>query len=161
MWIPKWRRDQQVGVDSPVPTQAVSNEEFIPRPQNEQQKQWESLMGEMADEKSKKLGMPRRDFMRSSMGMATAFLASNMIYGPNWDVDAAETLEPSATEEKFPQGEYFVMDVQTRSTAPCPPAAPLPRATPSPSHSRPRSPQGNTSPPSPPVIPSPMSRNSE
>lgn len=116
MWVPKWQRDQQRGVDSPIPTQPVSNEEFIPRPQNQQQKQWEELIGEMAAKNSQKLGMERRDFMRSSMGLATAFLASNMIYGENWDVDAAETLEPAATEEKFPKGEYFIIDVQTHFT---------------------------------------------
>ncbi len=116
MWVPKWQRDQQRGVDSPIPTQPVSNEEFIPRPQNQQQKQWEELIGEIAAKNSQKLGMERRDFMRSSMGLATAFLASNMIYGENWDVDAAETLEPAATEEKFPKGEYFIIDVQTHFT---------------------------------------------
>ena len=107
MWIPKWQRDRQSGVDSPIPTQAVSNEEFIPRPQTAQQKQWETLIGELSAQKARKLGMSRRDFMRSSMGMATAFLASNMVYGPNWDVEAAETMEAAATEEKFPKGEYF------------------------------------------------------
>ena len=82
MWVRKWERDQKKGVDSPIPTQVLSNEEFIPRPQTKDQKQWESLIGELAEEKSKKLGMDRRDFMRTSMGMATAFLASNMVYGP-------------------------------------------------------------------------------
>ena len=33
MWIPKHERDEKRGVDSPIPTQVVSNEEFIPRPQ--------------------------------------------------------------------------------------------------------------------------------
>ncbi|HUE14405.1 MAG TPA: hypothetical protein VMR25_09600, partial [Planctomycetaceae bacterium] len=116
MWIRKWERDQQKGVDSPIPTQVVSNEEFIPRPQTKEQRQWEALIGELAEEKARKLGMQRRDFMRTSMGMATAFLASNMVYGPNWEVDAAETLEPAATEEKWPKGEYFIMDVQTHFT---------------------------------------------
>ncbi|MHC4994155.1 MAG: amidohydrolase family protein [Planctomycetota bacterium] len=116
MWLPKWQRDQNRGVDSPVPTQVVSNEEFVPRPQNKQQKQWEALIGELSEEKARRLGMPRRDFMRTSMGMATAFLASNMVYGPYWDVEAAETLEPAATEEKFPKGEYFIMDVQNHFT---------------------------------------------
>ena len=46
MWIPKWQRDRQKGVDSPVPTQVVSNEEFIPRPQNAQQKQVEYLIND-------------------------------------------------------------------------------------------------------------------
>ncbi len=116
MWVRKWERDQKKGVDSPIPTQVLSNEEFIPRPQTKEQRQWESLIGDLAEEKSRKLGMERRDFMRTSMGMATAFLASNMVYGPNWDVDAAETLEPAASEEKWPKGEYFVMDVQTHFT---------------------------------------------
>ena len=50
MWIPKWQRDQQKGIDSPVPTQVVSNEEFIPRPQNQQQKQVEYLTSVLAVE---------------------------------------------------------------------------------------------------------------
>lgn len=116
MWIPKWQRDQQKGVDSPMPTQVVSTEEFIPRPQTEEQKQVEALIGEMAEEKSKKLGMDRRAFMASSMGLATAFLAQNRVYGNYWEVDEIETLEPKATEEKWPKGEYFIMDVQTHFT---------------------------------------------
>jgi len=116
MWVPKWKRDEKKGVDSPVPTQVLSNEEFIPRPQNKKQKQWESLIAEMSEEKAKQLGMDRRDFTRTSMGMATAFLASNMVYGPCWDVSAEETLEEAATEEKWPKGEYFIIDVQNHFT---------------------------------------------
>src|SRR5436190_21816708 len=106
MWIPKWQRDRKKGVDSPVPTQVVSNEEFIPRPQNDKQKQVEYLTGVLAEEKAKKLGMDRRSFMASSMGMATAFLASNMVYGKHWEVEEIETLDAATTEEKWPKGEY-------------------------------------------------------
>jgi predicted TIM-barrel fold metal-dependent hydrolase len=116
MWIPKWVRDRRKGVDSPIPTQVVSNEEFIPRPQNKQQRQWEVLIGELADQNARKLGMDRRDYLRTSMGLATAFLASNMVYGPHWEVEAAETVEPGATEEKWPKGEFFIIDVQTHFT---------------------------------------------
>ena len=116
MWIHKWERDRRKGVDSPIPTQVVSNEEFIPRPQTGQQRQWETLIGELADQKSRKLGMSRRDYLRSSMGMATAFLAANMVYGPYWDVEAAETTEADAAQEKWPKGEYFIIDVQTHFT---------------------------------------------
>ena len=56
MWIRKGLRDVKKGVDSPMPTQVVSNEEFIPRPQTEPQKRVEHLIGEMAAEKSKKWG---------------------------------------------------------------------------------------------------------
>ena len=77
-----------------MPTQVVSNEEFEPRPQTEKQKQVEHLIGELSEERAKKLGMRRRDFMRSSMGLATCFLASNLAYGKNyWDVDEVETWE--------------------------------------------------------------------
>jgi predicted TIM-barrel fold metal-dependent hydrolase len=117
MWIPKWVRDRKKGVDSPVPTQVVSNEEFIPRPQNAKQKAVEELIGRMAEEKSKKLGMGRREFMASTMGMATAFLASNKVYGGNfWNVEEDETLEPAAHKEKWPKDEYFIMDVQSHFT---------------------------------------------
>ncbi len=117
MWIRKSQRDFNKNVDSPVPTQPVSNEEFIPRRQTEDQKQVEHLIGEMAAEKSKKLGLDRRAFMASSMGMATCFLASNKVYGNNWEVEEAETMEPQGTEEKYPKGEYFIMDVQAHFTS--------------------------------------------
>ena len=50
MWIPKWQRDRARGVESPMPTQVVSNEEFIPWPQNDDQKKVERLIGEMSGE---------------------------------------------------------------------------------------------------------------
>ena len=116
MWIRKKERDERKGVDSPMPTQVVSNEEFIPRPQNERQKRVEHYIGQIADLNSKKLGMDRRRFMASSMGLATCFLASNKVYGKCWDVDEAEAFEPAATEEKFPKGDYFIIDVQSHFT---------------------------------------------
>jgi predicted TIM-barrel fold metal-dependent hydrolase len=117
MWIRKAIRDMKKGVDSPMPTQVVSNEEFEPRPQTEKQKKVEHLIGELAEVRSKKLGIKRRDFMRSSMGLATCFLASNLAYGKNyWDVDEAETWEPAAYDEKWPKSEYFIVDVQAHFT---------------------------------------------
>ena len=50
------------------------------------------------------------------MGMAAAFLAANMVFGPHWEVDAAETTEPDASKEKWPTGEYFIIDVQKHFT---------------------------------------------
>jgi uncharacterized protein len=116
MWIRKGQRDINKGVDSPMPTQAVSNEEFIPRRQTKQQRQVEQLIGQMSDERSKKLGMDRRTFMASAMGLATCFLASNKVFGNHWDVDEAETWELAAYEEKWPKSEYFIIDVQSHFT---------------------------------------------
>ena len=116
MWIRKFQRDARKGVDSPIPTQLVSTEEFIPRPQSYNQKRVEFLIGEMSAAKSRKLGMDRRAFMASSMGLATCFLASNEVYGAAFDVAQAESMEPAATAEKYPKGEYFVLDVQAHFT---------------------------------------------
>ena len=44
MWIRKFQRDRKKGVDSPMPTQVLSNEEFIPRPQSKKQKEVEYLI---------------------------------------------------------------------------------------------------------------------
>ena len=118
MWIQKCERDQRQGVDSPIPTQVVSNEEFIPRPQSRQQRQWEVLIGELADQNSKKLGLTRRDYLRTSMGMATAFLASNMVYGPHWEVDAAETTEPAATTAWAPTTTWSMTTLPMPTSAP-------------------------------------------
>ena len=116
MWIRKGERDRRKGVESPVPTQAVSNEEFIPRPQNERQKQLESVIGEMSAANAKKLGMDRGSFMASTMGLATCWLATNKIYGATLEVAEAEAFEPAATEEKFPKSDYFIFDVQSHFT---------------------------------------------
>jgi predicted TIM-barrel fold metal-dependent hydrolase len=116
MWIPKYKRDAKKGVDSPIPTQVVSNEEFTPRPQNKKQRQVEHLIGRWGAENAKKLGLRRRDFMRTSMGFATALLAMNRVHGPFWEVDPVEAFEPAATAEKWPKGEYFIVDVQTHFT---------------------------------------------
>jgi predicted TIM-barrel fold metal-dependent hydrolase len=116
MWIRKIDRDLKKGVDSPVPTQTVSNEEFIPRPQNEQQKKLECLIGEMAEERARKLNLDRRAFMASAMGLATCFAASNRVYGKAFDVDDVETFELAAIDEKYPKSEYFIVDVQAHFT---------------------------------------------
>ncbi len=116
MWIRKFQRDRKKGVDSPMPTQAVSNEEFIPRPQSRKQKEVEYWIGQMAEEKSRKLGVDRRTFMASAMGLATCFLASNKVWGKCWDVDEAESMEKASYDAKLPAGEYFIFDVQSHFT---------------------------------------------
>ena len=67
MWIRKGLRDFKKGVDSPMPTQIVSNEEFCPRPQSDPQKQVEHLIGEMAETRAKKLGLDRRTLYARAM----------------------------------------------------------------------------------------------
>ncbi len=116
MWIRKAARDKKKGIDCPVPTQPVSNEEFIPRAQSTRQKQLEALIGDMSQANAQKLGMDRRAFMTTSMGLATCWCATNQVYGKSLDVEEAEMFEPAATAEKFPKSDYFIMDVQAHFT---------------------------------------------
>jgi predicted TIM-barrel fold metal-dependent hydrolase len=104
------------GVDSPVLTQVVSNEELTPRRQSEGQKRVEHLIGSMATERAAKLGMDRKAFLRSSMGMATCFLASNQVYGDVFEVDEAETWDQAASAGRPVSNDYFIMDVQAHFT---------------------------------------------
>jgi predicted TIM-barrel fold metal-dependent hydrolase len=83
---------------SPVPTQMVSNGEFVPLPQTTQQRKVEARIKELADAAASRLGMDRRQFLRTASGMATAFLAMNEVFGPVFKVNPAEAAEPEAAE---------------------------------------------------------------
>jgi predicted TIM-barrel fold metal-dependent hydrolase len=79
---------------SPVPTQMVSNGEFVPLPQTSQQRKVEARIKELADAAASRLGMDRRQFLRTASGMATAFLAMNEVFGLVFKVNSAEAAEP-------------------------------------------------------------------
>ena len=99
---------------SPIPTQIISNGEFNPPKQSPQQKQVEERIKELADLHGGKRGMDRRTFLRTSSGMAAAFLAMNQVYGDLFDVSEAEAAhhENSADRMRDTSGQ-FIFDVQT------------------------------------------------
>lgn len=99
---------------SPVPTQVVSNGEYNPLPQTEQQRQVEGLIKEMADVQAKRHGMDRRQFLATSAGMATAFLAMNKVFGPVFDVTEAEAGDMEMSNYRAAQlSGQFIFDDQT------------------------------------------------
>lgn len=112
MWIRKNRKDRMIDRCTPIPTQIVSNEEFVPMPQTEDQRRVESRINELADQYARRLGMSRRAFLQTSGGMAAAFMAMNDVFGPVFRVAEAEALEPSAIREMWPKKE-FILDGQT------------------------------------------------
>lgn len=81
-------------------------------PQTADQKQVEYRINQMANQYSRKLGMSRRDFLRTSGGMAVAFLALNEVFGCHFKVHAAEATEHEAYAELWPKGQ-FIFDAQT------------------------------------------------
>lgn len=126
----------------PIPTQIVSNGEYLPQPQTPQQKQVDALVQELAEQRARKLGMKRRDFLRTAAGTATVLFAMNQVYGcagddggggmsatptstptqtptasPSptttpFDVCEEDTTDPERAREIF-DAEFFIMDVQT------------------------------------------------
>ncbi len=99
---------------SPIPTQIISNGEFNPLPQTPRQQQVEARIQELADQHGRRLGMDRRRFLRTSCGMAAAFMALNDVFGRLFDVSPAEAANPErATERTQALRHQFIFDDQT------------------------------------------------
>ena len=99
---------------SPVPTQIISNGEFNPIPQTEQQRKVEARIKELADLYGKQQGLSRREFLGTSCGMAAAFLAMNEVFGGIFGISEAEAADPARSAERAKALEnQFIFDVQT------------------------------------------------
>lgn len=126
MYTPKRKTDPDPDPRLPIPQQIISNGEYLPVPQTRMQKHVEVLANEMADERAKKLGVSRRDFLRTAAGTATVMLAMNQVYGcgdsssdttgnPDdgvFNVCEEDTRDPERAASVF-DADYFIMDVQT------------------------------------------------
>ncbi len=97
---------------SPLPTQVISNEEFIPPPQSFKQAQVEWLIDRTSKHLSSKLGINRREFLKTTGEMALAFLAMNQVFGEFFDVLDVEAAESQAVHalKGIPP---FILNVQT------------------------------------------------
>ena len=106
---------ETASAETPIPTQIVSNGEYLPPPQSEIQQRVERRIFELADDNGKRLGLSRRQFLQTGCGMAAAFLAMNEVYGSAvFQVAAAEAREPELMQARA-QGlaGQFIFDVQT------------------------------------------------
>lgn len=115
-WARKFEADEAENKKLPVPTQIISNEEFVPPDQTHEQKLVELRLIELADLSAKKLNISRRQFLATSGGMAAAFLAMNSVFGKFFNVEASELFEPLAIQEKFPK-KQFIFDIHTHHVA--------------------------------------------
>ena len=103
-----------VKLNTPIPTQIVSSDEFYPDPQNEKQREVEARLLAMADDLGKKQGLDRRRFFQTAAGMAASFVAMNEVYGPIFDVTKAEAATPAMAEERANAlKDQFIMDMHT------------------------------------------------
>ncbi|HEY7128386.1 MAG TPA: twin-arginine translocation signal domain-containing protein, partial [Nitrospira sp.] len=109
-WGSRFRRGGRS--TGPIPTQIVSNEEFTPWPRTTAQSLVEKALIQASGDASKRLGVSRRQFLKTSGGMAAALMAMNSVFGSLFDVLQTELFEPAAFAER--QGEpFFIFDVQT------------------------------------------------
>lgn len=98
--------------DSPFPTRVVSNEEFSPLHQTNKQAHVDWLIHTISEKMSQRLGIDRREFLKTTGGMAVALLAMNQVFGKFFDILEVEAAEPHAFRER--RGEpTFIFDVQT------------------------------------------------
>jgi predicted TIM-barrel fold metal-dependent hydrolase len=111
-FIRKWSKDASTNGYSPIPTQVVSNEEYLPLAPTSEQRRVAALIHETARATSRRLGVSRREFLSSSAGMVSAFLALNTVYGRFFAVDPVEAVESAAADER-PTPDRFVFDIQT------------------------------------------------
>src|SRR5690348_6450847 len=103
MWVRKCELDVDNDFRPPIPTSIVSNEEFVPPRQTPEQKAVDARLKELADQKSRRLGVDRRGFLGSVCGTAAALFAFNEVFGPFYEVRAEEMEDPKAFEEKWPK----------------------------------------------------------
>ena len=75
-------------VHSPIPTQMVSNGEYMPIGQTDKQKEVEARLAALSAQAAKELGMSRRKFLTTSGGFAASFIAMNQVFGEFFDVRA-------------------------------------------------------------------------
>jgi len=73
---------------------------------------WNEL-NRMADVFGHRLGLNRREFLKSQMGLAASFLALNAAFGSFFSVDEAEATQPGAAAERIGRhADEFIFDVQ-------------------------------------------------
>ncbi len=116
------RADTVDTLHSPIPTQVVSNGEYLPSKQTPLQREIEARITALADDTSKQLGMSRRRFLATSGGMAAAFISMNEVFGHFFDVQPVELFGSAHGAEAVPR-DLFVFDDQLhmiRQTMPGP-----------------------------------------
>jgi len=85
---------------SPVPTQIVSSDEYLPVPQTDKQREVEARLKELSGGFAKRQGLSRRRFFQTASGMAASFVAMNQVFGNLFDVSPAEAATPELAEQR-------------------------------------------------------------
>jgi len=91
---------EEASFPSPVPTQIVSSDEYLPVPQTPQQREVEARLIAMTDDLAPRQGLSRRRFFQTAAGMAASFVALNQVFGPLFDASEAEAATPELAQAR-------------------------------------------------------------
>jgi uncharacterized protein len=99
---------------SPIPTQSIASDEFLPASQSAKQREFEARVKQLGSELARKQGVSRRRFFQGAAGMAAAFVAMNDTFGPLYLVSRAEAQTPDLANARAAalKGQ-FIMDMHT------------------------------------------------
>src|SRR4051794_16677624 len=99
---------------SPVPTQIVSSDEYLPVPQTAKQREVEARLKDLSDRLARRQGLSRRRFFQTASGMAASFLVMNQVFGRLFEVSEAEAATPDmATQRADALSKQFIIDGHT------------------------------------------------
>jgi predicted TIM-barrel fold metal-dependent hydrolase len=111
------REEPDLSPVAPIPTQVLTNEEFVPLPKTRKQREVDVRVLEYADRYGRPRGLSRRRFLKTASGFAAALLAMNKVYGRRFfTVDEVEAADEAAAVEaalKTRKGNQFIFDDQT------------------------------------------------
>jgi hypothetical protein len=102
------------GFPGPVPTQNVSSDEYMPRPQSLAQREVQARLISLGDRLAKRQGISRRRFFQTAGGMAAAYLVMNEVYGPVFAATLAEAATPDLADARAAAlKDQLIMDFHT------------------------------------------------
>src|SRR5260370_28827802 len=85
---------------SPVPTQIVSSDEYLPVAQTAEQRRVEARLKELSDGLAKRQALSRRRCFQTAAGMAASFVAMNQVFGRLFEASLAEAATPEMAEQR-------------------------------------------------------------
>jgi len=85
---------------SPIPTQIVSSDEYMPTPQTKEQREVEARLNAIDDDVASKNGISRRRFFQTAAGIAASYYVMNQVYGEIFEASAGEATSLDVAAER-------------------------------------------------------------
>ena len=119
---------------SPITFRPCSNGEYCPRPESELDRRAEARFREIVDDKRRRHGMSRREFVESACGTAAALAVLNQVYGCGGDGSAVFDAPPAMLDDaglacERLAGDELIFDIQVHPPSPLNPWRPEPLPT--------------------------------